>query len=157
MLCAVSSSTMSTSTTSSPIHVRVKYIAPAHPALPPLALQITALTGSYMVWIGTTEESEENVHLAASRGSLLRDWACAMPPSPNSNTSIPPAATSLFRASSSDVSLSMAQRLARRFKKQIFLSVDVSPSFVSVSEGSRVLLAVEKAVVEALKDAEERR
>lgn len=43
---------------------------------------------------------------------------------------------------------------ARRFKKQIFLSVDVPPSFLGVNEGSRVLLAVEKAVVEGLKGME---
>lgn len=39
----------------------------------------------------------------------------------------------------------------------MFLSVDVPPSFMSMSEGSRVLLAVEKAVVDGLKELENRK
>ncbi|KAG1849321.1 hypothetical protein C8R48DRAFT_729170 [Suillus tomentosus] len=41
---------------------------------------------------------------------LCKDWACAMPAPPGH---------------AFDVSFSMAQRLARRFHRQIFLSVDV--------------------------------
>ncbi|CAL1706837.1 unnamed protein product [Somion occarium] len=102
------------------IHVETKFIPPSQPYLPALVLQVTRLTGSYMVWIGATEESEGNAHIAPMRGFLLRDWACAMPPS--QNVAIPPAATSLNRSSSSDVALAMSQRLARRFQKQIFFN-----------------------------------
>lgn len=42
-------------------------------------------------------------------------------------------------------------RTARRFKKQIFLSIDVPPAFVALGDGPRLLLAVERAVVDALK------
>ena len=63
-----------------PIQLETKYIQPADPSLPPLALQVTHLVGSYMIWIGTTDEAEENVRMAPTRGSLVRDWACAMPP-----------------------------------------------------------------------------
>ncbi|KAL4248348.1 hypothetical protein ABKN59_008075 [Abortiporus biennis] len=136
------------------IHVQTKYIPPTQPALPPLAVQVTSLIGSYMVWVGVTEEPAENVHLAPVQGFLLKDWACAMPPS-NSNVAIPPSATSLFRSSSSDTALPMAQRLAKRFKKQIFLSVDVPPSFVTMGEGSKLMFAVEKAVVDTLKELEQ--
>ncbi|KAI0697239.1 hypothetical protein BC835DRAFT_1270564 [Cytidiella melzeri] len=133
------------------IQVHTKYIPTSERALPALALQITQLVGSYMVWIGTTGESAENVETALLQGSLLRDWACAMPPT---NTAIPPAATNLYRSSSSDVSLSMAQRLARRFKKQIFLSVDVPPAFMTPGDGPKLMLAVEKAAVQSLQALE---
>lgn len=65
------------------IHVETKYLPPDQPHLPALSLQVTQLVSSYMVWIGATEESAENANLAPLRGFLLRDWACAMPPSEN--------------------------------------------------------------------------
>lgn len=45
---------------------------------------------------------------------------------------------------------------ARRFKKQIFLSVDLSPSFMALGDGAKLLFAIEKAVVEYLKELETR-
>ncbi|KAF7792345.1 hypothetical protein EIP86_003381 [Pleurotus ostreatoroseus] len=92
-----------------PIHVETKYIAPADSTLPALALQATHLVNSYMIWIGCTDVPEESVQLAPLRGSLAKDWACAMPPS---SDTVPAAATSLFVSSSSaDLALAMAQRL----------------------------------------------
>ncbi|KAG9316219.1 hypothetical protein JVU11DRAFT_2246 [Chiua virens] len=61
------------------ITVRTKYIAPAEPTFPALAVQITRLVGSYMVWVGVTEETAETVENAPLSGSLCKDWACAMP------------------------------------------------------------------------------
>lgn len=46
--------------------------------------------------------------------------------------------------------------IARRFKKQIFLSVDVPPAFMALGDGPRLVLAVERAVVDALKSGEDR-
>lgn len=43
---------------------------------------------------------------------------------------------------------------ARRFKKQIFLSVDVPPTFLSMGNGPRLLLEVERALVGRLKEYE---
>jgi len=43
---------------------------------------------------------------------------------------------------------------ARRFRKQIFLSVDVPPTFLSMGQGSKLLLEVEKGIVEILKEME---
>lgn len=43
---------------------------------------------------------------------------------------------------------------ARRFKKQVFLSIDLPPRFDSMGQGQKLLLAVEKAVVETLEDME---
>ena len=41
---------------------------------------------------------------------------------------------------------------AKRFKKQIFLSVDIPPGFLSMGDGRLLLLAAEKAVVDGLKE-----
>ncbi|EIN11884.1 hypothetical protein PUNSTDRAFT_37554, partial [Punctularia strigosozonata HHB-11173 SS5] len=121
---------------------------------PALALQVTSLVDSYMLWVGTTEAKEEDVKSgsAIEQGVLARDWACAMPPLPNSP--IPPLGTALFSTAASDFALAMAQRLARRFKKQIFLSIDVPPAFLSMGQGPAVLLAMERSLVAALKELE---
>jgi proteasome assembly chaperone 4 len=62
------------------ISVQTKYLPASDPSLPALALQVTRLVDSYMLWVGTTERSLEDVSIAPSEGSLARDWACAMPP-----------------------------------------------------------------------------
>ncbi|KAF8839491.1 hypothetical protein BDN67DRAFT_969999 [Paxillus ammoniavirescens] len=131
---------------------RARYIPPPEPTLPALALHVTSLVDSYMLWVGVTEEPPETVQNAPRSGSLCRDWACAMPSAPGT-TALGPA-TSLFRSSGSDVALSMAQRLAKRFRKQIFLSVDIPPLYLSTAQGSRLLLDAEKGIVEALKELE---
>lgn len=56
----------------------------------------------------------------------------------------------LFRTSGSDIALSMAQRLAQKFRKQIFLSVDIPSVYLAAPYGSRLLLDAEKRIVEAL-------
>ena len=45
---------------------------------------------------------------------------------------------------------------ARRFKKQIFLSVDVPAAFATLGDGPKVVLAAEKAVVQTLQELEAR-
>ncbi|KAG2356444.1 hypothetical protein BDR07DRAFT_1473755 [Suillus spraguei] len=136
---------------SSLIFVTSRYVAPSDPSLPALALQITSLVGSYMIWVGVTNQPPESVQNAARSGVLCRDWACAMPASPGRAfwKGFGPA-TSLFRSSSSDVSFSMAQRLARRFHRQIFLSVDVPATLLSTPRGSHLLFDAEKGIVAAL-------
>lgn len=109
------------------------------------------------------EDSAENAELLESRkvqgvhpkvlavvrqGRLTKDWACAMP---SLNTSTPGAATSLYRSSESDAALSMAQRLARRWKKQIILSIDIPQKF---ENASRVTLEVEKRIGMSLNKVE---
>lgn len=54
-------------------------------SFPPLAMQIICLVDSYMIWVGTTsdtqgEQIEGGAELAPLQGHLARDWACAMPP-----------------------------------------------------------------------------
>ncbi|KAL4074244.1 hypothetical protein V8B97DRAFT_1931238 [Scleroderma yunnanense] len=136
----------------SSIKTRTIYISPSDRELPALALQVTSLTDSYMVWLGVTEEPPEAVKNAARSGSLCRDWACAMPSSPGSRVAGP--ATPLFRSTGSDVALSMAQRLATRFHKQIFLSVDIPSVYLATPHGSRLLLEAEKEIVGALRNPE---
>ncbi|PAV18772.1 hypothetical protein PNOK_0561500 [Pyrrhoderma noxium] len=102
-----------------------------------------------MLWIGPTDESQENAQRAPEKGNLCRDWACAMAPLPNTTSC---AATSLCYSAASDFSQPMAQRLARKFKKQIFLSVDLPPTFISMGYGPQLALEVEKRLVETLKE-----
>jgi hypothetical protein len=46
--------------------------------------------------------------------------------------------------------------VAVRFRQQIFLSVDVPPMFAGMDQSSRLLVTMEKAIVDTLKGVEER-
>lgn len=61
------------------ISVDVQHVAPSDPSLPSLAVQVTRLVDSYMLWVGINEDLPEDVQSAPSKGNLGRDWACAMP------------------------------------------------------------------------------
>jgi hypothetical protein len=61
------------------ISVETRHITPTDVGLPSLAVQITRLVDSYMLWVGVTEDGPEEVAQAPLKGSLARDWACAMP------------------------------------------------------------------------------
>jgi len=131
------------------VSVETKYFPSSRASSPALVVQVTCLTDSYMLWIGVTEElEEENAGRAVLRGHLGKDWAVAMPPW----KTLPATGTQLLRTSSSDLALSIAKRLARRFGKQIFLSVDVP---VSMGDDSGMIVDVEKALVDTLKEKEE--
>ena len=69
-----------TSETSTSISVSRRYLTPSDPSLPALVLQVTQLVDSYMLWIGSTEGSADDVDMAPMQGNLCKDWACAMPP-----------------------------------------------------------------------------
>jgi proteasome assembly chaperone 4 len=53
------------------------------------------------------------------------------------------------------ISIYMSCLTARRFRKQIFLSVDIPPAFLSMEQGSRLFFEVEKGAVETLKELEQ--
>ncbi|KAF8303349.1 hypothetical protein DL93DRAFT_2090296 [Clavulina sp. PMI_390] len=126
--------------------------------IPAIIIQITELVQSLMIWVGTTEsdvmtgmDQASIERIVATKGSLAVDWACAMPPlGPGSA----PAGTPLFRATSEDVALPMAQRLARKFNKQIFLSVDTPKSFGNPGQSTHILLQMEKNLVQTIRDLE---
>ena len=44
--------------------------------------------------------------------------------------------------------------VARRFKKQIFLSIDMPPTLGSMGQEGKLLLAIERAVVDTVKSHE---
>ncbi|KJA20703.1 hypothetical protein HYPSUDRAFT_42760 [Hypholoma sublateritium FD-334 SS-4] len=133
--------------------IQVKVLDSGDPSQPTLVLQVTQMVDTYMLWIGAADSNSNigNGENAVLNGSLCKDWACAMPPrAPGENS----AATSLFRSSSSDIALSMAQRLAKRFKKQVFLSVDIPSGFSSLGGGQKLAFDAEKGIVAALKEIE---
>ncbi|EIW63366.1 uncharacterized protein TRAVEDRAFT_113826 [Trametes versicolor FP-101664 SS1] len=136
------------------IHVDTRYFPSAELAVPALAVQTTRLVDTYMLWVGTTDVEPDQAETAPLQGCLAKDWACAMPVRQTVRPSTPAAATPLYRSSSSEAALSMAQRLARRFKKQIFLSIDVPPSLGSMGQEGKLLLAIERALVDNLKSHE---
>ncbi|KAE9411291.1 hypothetical protein BT96DRAFT_983062 [Gymnopus androsaceus JB14] len=125
------------------ISTQVHYIPSDNPSIPAFAFQITQLVDSYMLWVAPTDLFEGDVERAPLQGNLCRDWACAMPPKGATTQ----ATTSIFRTSNADASLSMAQRLARRFGKQVFLSIDIQ----SYAGKPEILLAMEKGILERLK------
>ncbi|TFK25162.1 hypothetical protein FA15DRAFT_590993 [Coprinopsis marcescibilis] len=120
-------------------------------SLPPLALQVTSLKDSYMLWIGVCDGEAESKDQAVRQGNLCKDWAVAMPPK---DSGMVANATSLFRTATSDNAFSMAQRLAKRFKKQIFLSVDLPAAVVGFGQGQQLFLEAERGIVETLKELE---
>jgi hypothetical protein len=64
---------------SAAISIETKYLPSTDASLPALALQVTRLVDSYMLWIGTTDAAPEDASKAPLQGNLARDWACAMP------------------------------------------------------------------------------
>jgi len=119
------------------ISVETKYFPSSGTSLPALALQVTCLVDSYILWIGVTEELEENASRATLQGHLGKDWAVSMPPwkvrnSGNENKikwdgsnrrtrfsalhhqTLPATGSQLSRSSSSDVALSIAKRLGEQ-------------------------------------------
>ncbi|KZV74452.1 hypothetical protein PENSPDRAFT_626008 [Peniophora sp. CONT] len=130
------------------IRVETRFQPPQEDGIPAIALQVTCLLNSYMIWAGAT--GDEDAQTAVNAGRLVADWACAMPPISDGDAS----ATPLFRSSNSDAALSMSQRLARRFKKQVFLSIDVPVTPASSALGARVMLDIEKLLVKTVKEME---
>jgi len=61
------------------VHVEIKYIPAPDLSLPALAVQVTRLVDSYMLWAGTTDVSADDVQNVTLQGHLAKDWACAMP------------------------------------------------------------------------------
>jgi proteasome assembly chaperone 4 len=142
---------MSVSATDEPkIKVSTHYFG-ATPTTPAIVIQVTHLDGSYMLWAGLTEaDLEETAVQSIAQGRLTRAWACGMPPT---NPSIPPGGTSIFQSQNVEPVLPMAMRLAKRFKKQMFLSVDIPIS--GGHEASLISLEIEKRLVETLKKLEQ--
>ncbi|KAF9793292.1 hypothetical protein BJ322DRAFT_117922 [Thelephora terrestris] len=135
------------------IKIVSKHLTGSDTSVPLLTMQIICLVDSYMIWVGAASDSqgeqvEGSAELAPLQGRLARDWACAMPPVYEGSTAT---ASALFRSADSDAAFSMSQRLAKRFKKQIFLSVDIPSEVCSAGQGPAVLLEIEKGVVEELK------
>ncbi|KDN46213.1 hypothetical protein RSAG8_04440, partial [Rhizoctonia solani AG-8 WAC10335] len=81
-------------------------------------------------------------------GSLAKDFSCAMP---TTQVSTPALGVPIFRSRDSDESLALSQRLARRFKKQIFLSLDIPVLIKTSGQTSYFMSQVEKHLLVTLK------
>ncbi|CEL60967.1 hypothetical protein RSOLAG1IB_04206 [Rhizoctonia solani AG-1 IB] len=142
---------------------------------------ITHLIDSYFIWVGGTVErpnslqapppqvggslladnevnqqeatpSSRSIEIliaqAMQAGSMAKDFSCAMS---TTQVSTPALGVPIFRSRDSDESLAVSQRLARRFKKQIFLSLDI-PSLIKTSgQTSYFMSQVEKHLLTTLK------
>ncbi|WRT66182.1 uncharacterized protein IL334_003135 [Kwoniella shivajii] len=120
------------------------------PSSPSFVFHLTRLVDTLLIWIGSASPSDpslgaENVLVGERR--LATDWSVAMP----SRGNIPVTSTSIYRVGASDITLSMSQRLARKFpNNQIHLSVSLDPSLTSQSGpnidpyASKLLLIMEK-------------
>lgn len=112
------------------VKTRTEYLAPEDPTQPGLAMEVIELVDSYMIWIGVAE-SAEKVGEASLAGRLAGDWACGMPPQ---RAGVPGVGTRLFRSERNDGALSMAQRLAVRVGRQVFVCVDVPGEVMGAAE-----------------------
>ena len=83
------------------ISVETRYVPSPDGVQPALAVQVTRLVDSMLVWVGATVLGPDEVERAPMSGHLTRDWAVGMSGS---------LSTSLFRSPHTDAS-SMAQRL----------------------------------------------
>ncbi|EJU04053.1 hypothetical protein DACRYDRAFT_76351 [Dacryopinax primogenitus] len=156
---------MATSTTPK-IHTFSYVFPPSLPTAPTFGLYVTSLTDTYLLWLGVLPPSATAISvpdpLREEEGSsgadmmglgtdakLGRDWAMGMP----GRGAIPAVGTQLLKGVGEDVALPLAQRLARRFKKQVFLSVDVG-ELGTGGQGGRVMLDVERQLVGVLSELE---
>ncbi|GJJ06325.1 hypothetical protein Clacol_000516 [Clathrus columnatus] len=122
---------------------------------PSIVFQITSLIDSYMIWVSAVQGLPENPSQVARDGRLSHDWACAMPPAKRHSSG---SVTPLFATGDANLALSMAQRLARKFEKQIFLSIDLpSHLFAMGGTASLIILEIEKQAVTLLKELETKR
>jgi proteasome assembly chaperone 4 len=62
------------------ISVSTAFLESRKPTLPSLALQVTTLVDSYMLWVGVCDGSAESKERAIIQGNLCKDWAVAMSP-----------------------------------------------------------------------------
>ncbi|CAH7670280.1 hypothetical protein BY996DRAFT_4581818 [Phakopsora pachyrhizi] len=109
--------------------------------MPDLVFHLTRLTGSMMIWVGTvsTEENQSSTSVC-----LTKDWSCAVPPF----SSFSAISTQLSSNSPANTfSHSLSQKLAQRFKIQIFLSIDISPELLELEHSMRIQLEKELFII----------
>jgi proteasome assembly chaperone 4 len=96
------------------VSIYTKYVAPSKPGGRGLAVQVIELVDSYMIWVGEVEGGPEEVGKAMVGGRLCRDWACGLP-----------GIGTRLAGGGESIAIGMAQRLASRFGKMVYVSVDV--------------------------------
>ncbi|KAI9197340.1 uncharacterized protein BJ171DRAFT_570743 [Polychytrium aggregatum] len=114
--------------------------------------QVVVMADSLIVWAGKGDgPSDQQQRRSASDSAptgRLGSLALAMP---NLGNGVP-TSTKLFGASLDERSESMAKRLAAKFKKQFFVTIDLP----STPDGIELSLFAEKKLVQVVKDVLER-
>ncbi|CAE6415249.1 unnamed protein product [Rhizoctonia solani] len=171
---------METTPTASPFRVTSRYAPSDSEGGHHIVSHITHLIDSYFIWVGGTVERPDSLQApppqagglladdevnqqdsipdsrsvevlvaqAMQTGSLAKDFSCAML---TTQVSTPALGVPIFRSRDSDESLALSQRLARRFKKQIFLSLDIPVLIKTSGQTSYFMSQVEKHLLITLK------
>ncbi|KAL8280848.1 hypothetical protein RQP46_006852 [Phenoliferia psychrophenolica] len=100
------------------------------PALPPFFVQLVELRGSVVITVGT----------APTPYAIAGDFACAMHTAQG-----PPSSTALTPNAST--SLSMSAKFSRRYKRQVFLSLDLAAFTTQGRPANNLVLTLEKALL----------
>ncbi|CAG8540402.1 6266_t:CDS:2 [Ambispora gerdemannii] len=103
----------------------------------PIHFQLIVLTDSAFAWV-------------ASHGNeVLQNLAVAMPPVSygGKDSSLPPAATTLLTRDIDEFSRQLGQKLARKFNKQFFVSLNLSPT-----TDQALIVFVEKKLIAFIKE-----
>ncbi|PVG01217.1 hypothetical protein CPB86DRAFT_805394 [Serendipita vermifera] len=125
--------------------------------IPGIVVQVINGVECQMIWAGTTNgapqgETEQDIDTLVQQGRLGADWACSMT---TKKESIPVAGTTLLKTTKDATAFPLSQRLAQRFKKQIFVSIDISPIHLVDGKSSTLTVAVERVIVSTLKSIED--
>ncbi|KAH8917329.1 hypothetical protein BT69DRAFT_1354839 [Atractiella rhizophila] len=115
-------------------------IAPQSPLYPSIILTYTFLSKSLLVNIGTDAHTPR----------IAVEWSCGVP----ERGTIPASSTLIFKPpnGSGDWTTTVSQRLARRFKTQIHLSLDVPQQMMDGPGSEKVVLEIEKQLVKDLQE-----
>ncbi|KAG9290303.1 hypothetical protein G9A89_007034 [Geosiphon pyriformis] len=119
---------------SEPATPRIKVFTETHLHFSiPIYFQITVLKESAFVWVSN------------HGNEVLQNLAVAMPPLPFGG--ITTSATTILSKEVEETSKQLSQKLARKFKKQFFVSINLAPS-----NDQAMLMFIEKKIFEFVKE-----
>lgn len=117
-----------------------------HLKLPDFIFHFTRLTQSMLIWIGHAPADGNGACLSSpgTNASLAKDWSCAL-----ASSSFPAVSTQLNSLNPTHTfSQSLAQKIAQRFRIQVFVSIDLPPLVLESESG--VKLELEKQLFDQI-------